>query len=229
MNRYSLIKNKHKREIVLLKSSPCKWGKCSFCDYILDNSLNQEENHRTNEEVLSNITGKYGSLEIINSGNIFELPKETLDLIKNIIEEKGITTLFFESHWIYRKRIAAMREFFGVNCIVKTGLETFDSVFREKILIKGFDYKSIDELKSYFDSVCLLVGIKGQRKEMIKKDIDTAMTNFDHFTLNLYVNNSTDIKADPVLIDWFQSEYRWLDNEQKCDVLWVNTDFGVGE
>ena len=41
--RYNKIKDKHQREIVLLKSFPCKYGKCSFCNYIEDNSLNEEE------------------------------------------------------------------------------------------------------------------------------------------------------------------------------------------
>ena len=43
MDRYSEVTNKNQREIVLLKAFPCKWGKCSFCDYILDNSKEEEE------------------------------------------------------------------------------------------------------------------------------------------------------------------------------------------
>lgn len=229
MNRYSRITNKHKREIVLLKGKPCKWGRCSFCDYIEDNSTNEELNHKINMDVLSNITGEFGSLEVINSGNIFELPRKTLDLIKKIVIEKNIHTLFFESHWIYRKKIEGMRDFFGIKTIVKTGLESFNREFREKVLIKGFKYQNIDEIKTYFDSVCLMVGIKGQTKEMIKNDIDLAMKHFDHFTINIFVENSTNIKPDPELIKWFQKEYKWLDSEDKCDVLWVNTDFGVGD
>ncbi len=229
MNRYSEIKNKIKREIVLLKSSPCRWGKCSFCDYIDDNSIDQAANHRLNMEVLNNVTGKYGVLEIINSGNIFELPQNTLNEIKMIIKEKSINLIFFESHWIYKDKIKIMKDFFGIKCIVKTGLETFDRRFREEVLLKGFDFNSITELQSFFDSVCLMVGIKGQSKSSIKKDIDIAMENFKHFTINVYVANSTDIKPDLELIKWFQEEFKWLDHEQKCDVLWVNTDFGVGE
>lgn len=229
MNRYNRITSKHKREIVLLKGRPCRWGRCSFCDYIEDNSVDEVQNHKINIDVLKNITGEFGTLEVINSGNIFELPQDTLEMIKSIINEKKIHTLFFEAHWIYRKKIPAMREFFGVKTVVKTGLESFNREFRESILLKGFEYKSIDELKSYFDSVCLMPGIMGQTKELIREDIDLAMKNFNHFTVNIFVENSTDIKPDPELIEWFQSEYRWLDNEKKCDVLWINTDFGVGD
>lgn len=229
MERYSHITKKHKREIVLLKGRPCRWGKCSFCDYISDNSKDDEENININHAVLSNVTGEYGVLEVINSGNIFELPQETLDEIKSIIINKEIHTLFFEAHWIYRKKLQVMRDFFGIKTIVKTGLESFNRDFRESILLKGFDYESIDELTEYFDSVCLMPGIQGQTKDMIQHDIEMAMKYFNHFTINIFIENSTEIKPDPELIKWFTSEYHWLEDEEKCDVLWVNTDFGVGD
>jgi uncharacterized Fe-S cluster-containing MiaB family protein len=161
MERYSKILSKTKREIVLLKGKPCLWGKCSFCDYISDNSTNDEESNNINFDVLQKVTGEFGVLEVINSGNIFELPRLTLDKIRELITKKKIHTIFFESHWIYRSKIKSMREFFGIKCIVKTGLETFNTNFRENILIKGFNYSSTNELKTYFDSVCLMVGIQG--------------------------------------------------------------------
>ena len=52
MERYSEIKSKIKREIVLLKSFPCIWSKCTFCDYIEDNSTCEEEIIQINKEVL---------------------------------------------------------------------------------------------------------------------------------------------------------------------------------
>ena len=64
MDRYSEITNKNQREIVLLKGFPCIWGKCSFCDYIDDNSNLEEEMNKLNLKVLKNVTGKYGVLGI---------------------------------------------------------------------------------------------------------------------------------------------------------------------
>lgn len=55
MDRYNLITGKNKREIVLLKALPCIWGKCSFCDYIDDNSTDVSEINKLNKEVLENI------------------------------------------------------------------------------------------------------------------------------------------------------------------------------
>ena len=85
MDRYSEVTNKNIREIVLLKGSPCVWGKCSFCDYILDNGTHEEEMNALNFEVLGQITGKYKVLEVINSGSFFELPDETIERIYKII------------------------------------------------------------------------------------------------------------------------------------------------
>ena len=56
---------------------------------------------RLNREVLSNVTGEFGVLEVIDSASCFDLPEETLRDIKKVIEKCGIKKLFFESHWMY--------------------------------------------------------------------------------------------------------------------------------
>ena len=230
MDRYSEITNKNQREIVLLKSFPCVWGKCSFCDYILDNSKSEEEINKLNFKVLENITGKYKVLEVINSGSCFELPKATLTKIKDIIKEKNIEKLFLESHWSYKNKIQDMREYFEVPITFKIGVESFDYDFRNNFLNKNAKFKSVEELKTYFDSPCMMVGIKGQTKEMIDKDMDIVLNNFDHATINVFVNNTSDIKRDDEIVNWFVDKYKdLLDKNPNIEVLYNNTDFGVGE
>ncbi|MBZ6004493.1 MULTISPECIES: radical SAM protein [Peptostreptococcaceae] len=229
MDRYSEINNKNKREIVLLKGFPCKWGKCSFCDYTLDNDNDEDDMNRLNFEVLENITGKYKVLEVINSGSCFELPKNTLDRIKSIIIEKNIDKLFLESHWCYKNRLDEMRRFFNIPIIFKTGVESFDYNFRNNFLKKNAKFKTVDELKTYFDSPCMMVGIKGQTKEMIDKDMDIVLNNFEHATINVFINNTSSIKRDEELVTWFKEKYKFLDENEKIEVLYNNTDFGVGE
>ena len=67
MERYSRITDKNRREIVLLRAFPCAWGKCTFCDYIEDNGKDETELVCQNREVLTEITGEFGVLEVINS------------------------------------------------------------------------------------------------------------------------------------------------------------------
>lgn len=229
MDRYNEIKNKNQREIVLLKGFPCIWGKCSFCDYTLDNDVNEEEMNKLNFEVLENVTGKYKVLEVINSGSCFEIPKKTLDKIKEVIKKQGIQKLFLESHWCYRNRLDEMRKFFGIEIIFKIGVESFDYNFRNDFLNKNAKFKTVEELKSYFDSPCMMVGIKGQTKEMIDKDIEIVLNNFKHATINVFVDNTSKIKRDNDLARWFKEKYAFLDDNDYIEVLYNNTDFGVGD
>ncbi|MGL4910975.1 MAG: radical SAM protein [Romboutsia sp.] len=229
MDRYSKVTNKNQREIVLLKGFPCVWGKCSFCDYILDNSTQEDEINKINFEVLENITGEYKVLEVINSGSCFELPDKTLEKIKEIVKEKNIEKIFLESHWCYKNKVQKMREFFEIPITFKIGVESFDYEFRNTFLNKNAKFKSVEELKKYFDSPCMMVGIKGQTKEMIDKDMDIVIKNFDHATINVFVNNTSKLKRDDSLVSWFIDKYKFLDENSKIEVLYNNTDFGVGD
>ena len=68
LTRYSEITEKNPREILLLRGSGCKWRRCSFCDYHLDFSLDEESNYQLNKKELAKVTGKYGKLEVIKIG-----------------------------------------------------------------------------------------------------------------------------------------------------------------
>lgn len=229
MIRYSKIIDKNKREIVLLKSRPCKWGLCSFCDYIDDNCSSDEEINQFNAEVLKNVTGEFKKLEIINSASVFELPTESLRDIKDTVLSKGIKTLYFESHYSYRNRLKEITDYFiDIDIVFKCGIETFDDDFRNKHLRKGVHFKDYNEVIKYFKSVCLLVGIKGQTKGMIERDIEIATNNFPYTCINIYIENSTDIKRDENLIAWFKDKYSYLEKNNNIEILWDNTDFGVG-
>lgn len=226
--RYSKIVNKNQREICLLRGFPCAWGKCRFCDYIEDNGRDESSMVKLNTQVLERVTGELGVLEVINSGSCFELPEETLEDVIRVIREKKIRKLYFESHWIYRKQVAAMRKRMPVPVVFKIGVETFDYEFRQHVLNKHADFKSPEEVAEYFDSPCLMVGIQGQTKNMIENDIDILKRYFKLGTVNVYNDNTTPIKRDEGLVRWFMEEYRWLLDDPAVEVLYEITDFGVG-
>ena len=229
MERYSVIREKHPRESVLLKAFPCAWGRCAFCDYTDDNSRDEEAVNALNFQVLSRVTGQMGVLEVINSGSCFELPEATLLEIRRIIREKQIQRLFFESHWMYRNRLQQMRDFMGVPITFKIGVETFDNDFRERVLNKHADFQTPEEVARYFDSPCLMVGIQGQTREMIDYDIRMLKQHFRLGTVNVFVNNTTAIRRDEELVRWFLDTYGWLREDPAVEVLVENTDFGVGD
>ena len=74
-----------------------------------------------------------------------------------------------------------------------------------------------------------MVGIKGQTREMIKRDIEIVLEHFKYATINVFVNNTTEIKRDEELVQWFKDEYEFLNTNPKVEVLYHNTDFGVGD
>ena len=229
MERYNRITNKNCREIVLLKAFPCAWGKCSFCDYTDDNSKDERAMIALNSEILSRVTGEFGVLEVINSGSCFELPTQTLEQIRTIIREKQIRLLYFESHWMYRKKLQEMKDYMGIPILFKIGVESFDYNFREKILNKHADFHTPQAVAEYFDSPCIMVGIKGQTKEMIAQDIQYMKQYFKRGTVNVYTNNTTNIRRDDELVQWFMRTYAYLEKDPMIEVLYENTDFGVGD
>ena len=229
MERYNRITNKNCREIVLLKAFPCAWGKCSFCDYTDDNSKDERAMIALNSEILSRVTGEFGVLEVINSGSCFQLPTQTLEQIRTIIREKQIRLLYFESHWMYRKKLQEMKDYMGIPILFKIGVESFDYNFREKIINKHADFHTPQEVAEYFDSPCIMVGIKGQTKEMIAQDIQYMKQYFKRGTVNVYTNNTTNIRRDDELVQWFMRTYAYLEKDPMIEVLYENTDFGVGD
>lgn len=230
MQRYSTIDKKYKREIVLLKAKPCGWGKCKFCDYIEDNETDENSIDEINKKVLEKVKGTYEVLEVIDSASFFELTDNTKSMIRKIADDKNIKTLFFEVHWIYRNRINEIRKYYkNQKIIIKTGIETFDNDFRENFLNKNANFKTYKDVLKYFDSACIMIGIKGQTKEMIKKDMDIILNYFPYATVNIFNENSTDVHRDDKLIEWFLEKYhKILIENEKIDYLYNITDFGVG-
>jgi len=227
MIRYSLITKKMQREFVLLQGNGCSWRRCTFCDYYTDMSNNP---FLVNKKVLANVTGQFGVLDIINSGSCIELDEATVNLIAELVQEKPIHTLWFEAHWMYRYKLNDFAARFpGVAVKFRTGIETFDTHMRSR-WNKGIPNSiTVSNITRYFQGVCLLVGVVGQTREAISRDIEIAMACFEYISVNVFVENTTKEKRDNALVDWFIQEWgEKLRLSPKADILLYNTDLGVG-
>lgn len=237
--RYSKVQGRFAREIVLLKSFPCVYGKCSFCNYIEDNSIDENEINSVNLEVLQEITGELEILEVINSGSVFELPKKTLEKIREIVYEKNIKILYFEAYYTYINRLDEIISFFNeeknkekkVEIRFRMGMETFDNDFRVNVYNKNFvlNSKNLELLSQKLYSVCLLIATKGQTREMIKNDIEMGLKYFKAITINVFVNNGTKVERDDELVKWFVNDMKHLFNNDRVEILIDNKDLGVFE
>jgi hypothetical protein len=228
MERYNRITDKNKREILLLKSFACGYGKCAFCNYILDNSYDEDEINEINTELLDKVTGEFGCLEIINSASVFELPSKTLKYIKKTADDKKIKTLYFEVYYSYIKRLDEIIKYFPNQEIrFKVGIETFDNDYRTKILKKNFILNDYAQLSKFY-SCCLLICTAGQTKDQILYDIETSLKYFKEITINVFIDNNTEIKRDEKLVEWFITEiYPSLKDRKNIEILVDNKDLGV--
>lgn len=231
MERYSVIGEKRRREIVLLRGRGCIYKRCAFCDYHLDCSPDNDANYEINREALRLVTGVYGELEVINSGSVFELDDRTLELIKSVCREKGIRIIHFESHYLYASKIAELRKRFNEFTLkMKLGLETFDYNLRENVLHKGIAERDFERIAHDFDEANFLFGIRGQSVYTMLEDINLGLKFFERICVNIMCENSTAIKPDSAVIeDFMRYVYPLYKDDQRVDILINNLDFGVGE
>lgn len=227
MQRYSLIHTKLPREFVLLQGTGCRWRQCTFCDYHTDVSAHP---YAVNRPVLEQVTGCYGVLDVINSGSAPELDESTLALIRQVVRDKHIHTLWFEAHYMYRHRLARFAaQFEGVTVKFRCGIETFDGKLRNR-WHKGVSATvGPADVARYFQGVCLLCCTEGETREHILSDIAIARRHFEYFSVNLFCNNGTTLRRDENLAQWFVREvYPTLRDADGIEVLIGNTDLGVG-
>lgn len=227
MERYAVIREKFPREFVLLQGEGCRWRRCTFCDYHTDTSHHAYD---TNREVLQRVTGEYGTLDVINSGSGIELDTATIALLQEVIRNKSIHTVWFEMHWMYRYRLQEFAlQFAPARVKFRCGIESFDGSLRDH-WNKGIPpHITAQDVAQYYDGVCLLCCTEGESRERIIRDIELAQQHFEYTSVNIFNNNSTGIRQDMQLAQWFVNEiYPSLAHNEKVEVLISNTDLGVG-
>lgn len=227
MKRYSLIHTVLPREFVLLQGQGCKWKKCTYCDYYTDVSADA---FGVNKEVLSQVQGVYGVLDVINSGSAMELDEMTIAEIKRVVREKKIHTLWFEAHYMYRHKLETFaQQFEGVAVKFRCGVESFDGQLRE-YWNKGIAANvTVEDVAKYFQGVCLLCCTKGESKERILQDIELAEQYFEYASVNIFCENTTTVEQDEQLVKWFIEDiYPTQKQSKKIEILIDNTDLGVG-
>lgn len=229
MNRYSVIRGNFPREFLLLQGTGCRWGKCTFCDYHGDTSATP---FSVNREVLEQVTGEYGVLDIINSGSAMELDPDTLAMIRQVAIGKGIHTLWFEVHYMYRHRLAAFaRQFHPLTVKFRCGVETFSPTLRAN-WHKGIPpHVTPEDIARHFQGLCLLccTDTPGDTRERLLRDIDLAERHFEYYSVNVFCPNTTALRRNDDMLRWFLAEvYPTLQKSSKAEVLIDNTDLGVG-
>lgn len=225
--RYSQITKNLKREAILIQGKGCIWKKCTFCDYYLDVS---DSPFDVNAPVLNRITGKYGVLDVSNSGSAMEIDDKTLNLLINTVNKKNIHTIWFEARWNYRNELNNFKKLFPNSTVkFRIGVETFNNQLRAK-WHKGIPQNvTPEDIAKFYNGVSLIVGLEEQTVFDICKDIEIANNLFEYFSLNVFTENTTFKKPNISVINAFISKIcPGLELNPKADILIKNTDWGIG-
>ena len=125
-----------------------------------------------------------------------------------------------------------IRDYFhGVEIRFRVGVETFDDRYRIDSYGKNFviDKVTLKKLRDEFYSACLLVCTVGQTEEMITKDIEMGLANFKQITINVFIDNGTEVRQDKKLVHWLMKKYSHLKADPRVELLYDNKDLGVFE
>jgi radical SAM superfamily enzyme YgiQ (UPF0313 family) len=228
LNRYSMITGKFPREVVLLQGRGCFWKRCLFCDYYKDVS---DDPYKVNKEVLEQVKGSVGALDVINSGSALEIDTKTLCLLNAKIKEYNIGTVWFDAHWQYKSCLKKFAEtILAKNVRFRLGIETFDPIIRNKFK-KGIPGDvTPEEIAKYYRGIYLIVGMEGQTKEEIRRNIYIAKRYFGYIGVSIFTENTTSIKIDQDIIDWFMEEiYPSINEDPQIEVLLNENFLGIGK
>lgn len=159
-----------------------------------------------------------------------ELDPLTIKMIKEVVKEKNIHTLWFEAHYMYKNKLSKFAEQFeGVEVKFRCGIESFDAALRSQWKKGVKDDVMPEDVAKYFQGVCLLCCTEGDSQERILRDIALAKAYFEYASVNVFCENSTAVKRDEELVKWFVDVvYPQLQQSDKIEVLVENTDLGVG-
>jgi hypothetical protein len=73
------------------------------------------------------------------------------------------------------------------------------------------------------------VGFRGQTPDTIRRDVDFATQHFSYGCINLLTETPQNVGLiDESIKHWFRDEFAWLTEHPAVEVLWKNTDLGVG-
>ena len=228
MNRYSKIETKLPREFLLLQGTGCRWHRCTFCNYYEDVCPTP---FAINRPILEQVTGEFGVLDIINSGSAMELDAQTIALIKEVVKQKHIHTLWFEAHYMYRHQLSDFAaQFEGVDVKFRCGIESFSPEMRRRWNKGVADDVTAADVAKYFKGVCLLCCTDGDSRERIIEDIELAEKYFEYLSINLFCENGTSVHRNEQLAQWFVQEiYPLKKSLPHIEILIDNRDLGVGE
>ncbi len=144
-----------KRLVMILKGFPCSWGRCSFCPFALEQSIDMGDVITTNRRIIDEALrvaegGDIRRVAIFNGSSFHELPYDTIERLRALAGER-MFEIESRSEYVTLSSMKALLDYYGPErLIIRIGFEVYDEDIREKLLVKGMpdtELRRIHELR----------------------------------------------------------------------------------
>ena len=234
-----------RRLVLILKSYPCSWGKCIFCPFALEQSVNIKEIIKENtaviEEALRELREEdVGRVAVFNGSNFHELPLDTVLKLRPLARER-VFEVEERSEYVTEDAVEGLAELMRPKeLVIRVGFEVWDEGLREEYLRKGMPNSEVfrlAELRRRLKArgmpikiyVYVLFGIEGIPEEKVVESVKAFKELFDGVIAIKYrkylpnhpneVNVSEELKEflerNADLVDWGEGEEWEIGRESK--------------
>jgi len=234
-----------RRLILILKSYPCSWGKCVFCPFALEQSVDIKEIIRENTAVIEEALMKLREenvdrVAVFNGSSFHELPLDTALKLRPLARGR-VFEIEERSEYVTEDAVKGLVELMKPKeLVIRVGFEVWDEGLREGYLRKGMPNSEVfrlAELRRRLKArgtpvkifVYVLFGIEGIPEEKVVESVKVFKELFDGVIAVKYRKylpnhpNETDVGAElkeflernADLVDWGESEEWEIGRESK--------------
>ncbi len=234
-----------RRLVLILKSYPCSWGKCVFCPFALEQSVNIKEIIKENtaviEEALRELREEdVGRVAVFNGSSFHELPLDTVLKLRPLARGR-VFEVEERSEYVTEDVVEGLTELMRPKeLVIRVGFEVWDEGLREEYLRKGMPNSEVfrlAELRRRLKArgtpikiyVYVLFGIEGIPEEKVVESVKAFKELFDGVIAVKYrkylpnhpneVNVSEELKEflerNADLVDWGEGEEWEIGRESK--------------
>ncbi len=184
-----------KRLVVILKGFPCSWGKCTFCPFALEQSVNIRDVMETNRKVIQEaleILAKedFRRVAVFNGSSFHELPLDSVLRLVPVAEGR-VFEVEERPEFVTAKSIKSLLNLYRPEkLIVRVGFEVLSEEIRQSLLRKGIpnsEVERLSELRSRLRGeglpveiwVYVLFGIEGVPEDEVRRSVVEFKKLFD--------------------------------------------------
>ncbi|AEM39656.1 hypothetical protein Pyrfu_1802 [Pyrolobus fumarii 1A] len=181
--------------MLVLQGFPCSWGRCTFCPFGLEQSVNISEVIEKNRGVIREALKLLDScrptrVSVFNGSSFYELPVDTLAALRPLTEGR-VVDIEVRPEYVTLDTLKWTIEVLGAKMlVVRVGFEVWDEKLRNEYLRKGIPQSEVQRVAQVAREaklrglpvkmlVYVLFGIEGVPEEEVIRSVREYNKLFD--------------------------------------------------